>query len=399
MMPAVFLYANQPVSRYGNRYYTKMKNFVDFLGLLSTKSPGYRLVVPCRTVDRSEAEALVPIQLPFDTLEVKSYQGHAEALLRTLSNGFRLRKLVKKSIKDGHSVVVAGPGPNSMLFVLSWMLPKSVRFAFFIRGDTAKTVENMYKGRLIGPAAVALVKLFQRRIYSLMKQRRAITFTYGTKLKAMYGAYGKATSIAPLIDSSDISTRTSTDVTNQTKHMFKVLFVGRLSPEKGIQDLINACQMAAEAGDPFELTIIGHGPLTDSLKQQIKTNHFGRWVSFVGFVPHGENLMAYFDNHDLLCLPSYTEGVPRVIIEAFARGLYVAATPVGSIPDLFSEDVRLIDQNTPESILESINWCRSNSEAIKKTAMGLPVVAQKYTLQHHLKIVKQQMDELVTTDP
>lgn len=393
----IFLYSNQPVIKYSGQYFSRMKNFIDFLSLLSQSIDASRLIVPCKEVIEIDIQNYVSVKLPSDVVEVSWYEGHKQALFRTFTNAKKIRKATQNALNKDDVVVIAGPGPNSMLFLLSWILPKSVLFAFFIRGDTAKTVENMYRGHLIGPAATALVKLFQHRIYSLMRQRRAITFTYGTKLKAMYGVHGKTTLIAPLIDSADISPKTSTDVTNSTKHVFRVLFVGRLSPEKGIQDLVNACQMAAEAGEPFELTIIGHGPLTDSLIQQIKSNDLGRWVSFVGFVPHGESLMAYFDNHDLLCLPSYTEGVPRVVIEAFARGLYVAATPVGSIPDLFSEHVRLIDRNSPESILESINWCRANREAIKKTTMGLPVVAQKYTLEHHLKIVKQQLDELVTT--
>ncbi len=395
---SVFLYSNQPVTKCQGRYFTKMKNFVDFLALLSSKSPDYRLIVPCNSIEQSETAALIPINLPSDLIEVNSYQGHTQALLRTIPNAYHLRKQIKKTLADGHSVIIAGPGPNSMLYLLSLLLPKNVKFAFFIRGDTVKTVENMYKGRLIGRFAIELVKIFQRRIYSLLKQRRAIAFTYGTKLRDIYAQHGKAQSIAPLIDSSDISTITTVSREAHVGGILKVLFVGRLSREKGIQDLLDACQLAVKDGNPFELTIIGHGPLLDSLKDYIQTHELNRWVSLIGYVPHGGKLMTYFDSHDLLCLPSYTEGVPRVIVEAFARGLYVAATPVGSIPALFSEHLHLIENNSPRAILDAINWCRSHTPEIKDAAADLPEVANLYTLEHHVESVKKQLNQFAVAD-
>jgi glycosyltransferase involved in cell wall biosynthesis len=390
----VFLYANQPVSRFDGRYFTKMKNFVDFLGGLSSRYSEYCLVVPCNLIEETHVEQLIPITLPDDTEEVNAYEGHTQALLSTLPNALRICRLVKKSLAQGHSVTMAGPGPNAMLFILSWLLPKDVMFAFFIRGDTAKTVENMYKGRLIGHFATRIVRIFQKRIYRLLAQRRAIAFTYGTKLQGVYGKHGSAFSIAPLIESTDISG------SNQQKRMaaatgrFRVLFVGRLSYEKGILDLVNACADAYKQGQPFQLTIIGHGPLAETIKELIHTHELQTCVTFVGYVPHGEKLMAYFDSHDLLCLPSYTEGVPRVVIEAFARGLFVTATPVGSIPDLFSEHLHLIENNSPRAILEAIDWCRSHTRQVTELAAKLPEVAQLYTLEHYAPIVREQLERL-----
>lgn len=394
----IFLYSNQPVIKYSGQYFSRMKNFIDFLSLLSEGISNSKLIVPCKEVTEVDTKNYVEISLPPEVIEISWYEGHKQALLRTFTNAIKIRKAIKIALDNDEVVVIAGPGPNSMLFYLSWILPKSVVFAFFIRGDTVKTVSNMYKGSLIQRPATVLVKLFQHRIYSLMKQNRAIAFTYGTNLRQMYAEHGKAYSIAPLIDSADIRTKIEVNPVNLDEHVLKVLFVGRLSPEKGILDLLDACQLAIKEGKPFELTIIGHGPLSDSLKRHIQTHDLTRWVSFIGYVPHGDKLMTYFDSHDLLCLPSYTEGVPRVVVEAFARGLYVAATPVGSIPALFSDHLHLIENNSPLSILDAINWCRSHTAEIKDVAAGLPEVANQYTLEHHVESVKKQLNQFALAD-
>jgi glycosyltransferase involved in cell wall biosynthesis len=393
----ILFYSNQPVIQYSGKYFSKMKNFIDFLSLLSGSIIASKLVVPCKQVVEIDIRNYVEIKLPPTVMQVSWYEGHKQALVHTFTNAIKIRKAVKIALQNDETVIVAGPGPNSMLFWLSWILPRSVMFAFFIRGDTAETVSNIYKDSLIQGPATALVKLFQNRIYSLMSQRRAIAFTYGTKLQDTYAMHGKALSIAPLIEDSDLITEVSPKSRTREVGEFRVLFVGRLSPEKGILDLINACALAVEAEQPFQLTIIGHGPLTSSLQDHIEAHDLSRWVRLVGYIAHGEVLMSYYDNHDLLCLPSYTEGVPRVVVEAFARGLYVAATPVGSIPALFADHIRLIHKNSPNSILEAIDWCRSHITEINDAALGLPEVAQLYTLEHHVKLVREQLEQLIST--
>lgn len=390
----IFFYSNQPVIKNSGRYFSRMKNFIDFLSMLSESLADSRLVVPCKELPDIDPSNYVRVKLPKEVIEVSWYEGHLQAIFRSLTNVFKVRKVINVALDNDETVILAGPGPNSMLYLLSWVLPKSVKFAFFIRGDTASTVSNMYKGRLIQVPATGLVRLFQRRIYSLQEQNRAVTFTYGTKLKGIYGKHGRAFSIAPLIENSDISGSNQQKRITADTGRFRVLFVGRLSHEKGILDLVNACADGYKQRKPFQLTIIGHGPLAETIKELIVNHELQTCVTFVGYVPHGEKLMAYFDSHDLLCLPSYTEGVPRVVLEAFARGLFVSATPVGSIPDLFSEHIHLIENNSPKAILEAIDWCRSHIREVNELAARLPEVAQLYTLEHHVPIVRRQLERL-----
>lgn len=394
----VFLYSNQPLCRCGGRYFGKMKNFVDFLGVLATQNENYYLVVPCREVNKDVADGLIPIDLPSKVIEVAYYEGHRQALFRTLTNAWKIRSHVKRYLSAGARVTMAGPGPNSMLFMLSWVLPRRVRFAFFIRGDTERTVHNMYRHSVLRFPATALVRLFQSRIFGLLSSGRAMAFTYGSELQRKYGSHGPAWSIAPLIDERALHVEgLASGSSSKEAGYYRVLFVGRLSREKGILELIEAAALGLVQGRPFQLAIVGHGALAENIESLIRDKGLQEWVTFVGYVPHGESLFKQYDSSDLLCLPSHTEGVPRVIIEAFARGLPVAATPVGSIPELFGDDLHLIENNTPEAILKAVDWCRRNRQMVSEKAARGRDVARCYTLEHFAGYVSDRLSQSTGT--
>jgi glycosyltransferase involved in cell wall biosynthesis len=96
-----------------------------------------------------------------------------------------------------------------------------------------------------------------------------------------------------------------------------VLFVGRLSPEKGIEEFL-----AATKGLPR--VIVGAGPV--------------EVPEAVGFVPHGE-LGPYYERAAVVCVPSRREGYGVVAREAMAYGRPVVATRVGGLADAIEDGV------------------------------------------------------------
>ena len=93
-----------------------------------------------------------------------------------------------------------------------------------------------------------------------------------------------------------------------------VLYAGRLSPEKGVLELV-------EAADGFPLVIVGDGPLRD------------RVPGARGFVPHDE-LELLYGRAAIIAVPSYREGFGVVCAEAMAQGRPVVASAVGGLLDL-----------------------------------------------------------------
>lgn len=99
-----------------------------------------------------------------------------------------------------------------------------------------------------------------------------------------------------------------------------ILAVGRLSPEKGFDLLLQA--FACINNPRFHLTILGEGLERPRLQQLIESLQLERRVTLAG---HQENPFAYMHQADLLVLSSRYEGFPNVVIEANACGTPVVA--------------------------------------------------------------------------
>lgn len=108
----------------------------------------------------------------------------------------------------------------------------------------------------------------------------------------------------------------------------KLLFIGRLSTEKGVKYLIDAIDQLDS--DNIQLSIVGDGSLREELKSQAdKANLYN--VQFLGFHKDVRPLIA---THHVLVLPSLWEVFGIVIAEAMAMGKPIIATNVGGIPEL-----------------------------------------------------------------
>ncbi|MGE0482454.1 MAG: glycosyltransferase, partial [Phycisphaerae bacterium] len=118
----------------------------------------------------------------------------------------------------------------------------------------------------------------------------------------------------------------------------RVVSVGRMNSEKGYDVLLEAVRRLSDRGERrWALDVIGSGPELDSLRRRTAELDLAANVSFSGWLAWGPELFARLDHADLYVLPSRTEGLPRALLEAMARGLPALGTRVGGVPDLLAE--------------------------------------------------------------
>lgn len=113
-------------------------------------------------------------------------------------------------------------------------------------------------------------------------------------------------------------------------------YIGRLSEEKRILSLIEAMPLVLKKRADTRFVICGKGSLADEVEKIVKADGLETHVKLTGWVPH-EDVPRYLEEFKLLVLPSFTEGLPNVLLEAMACGTPVLATRVGAIPDVVEE--------------------------------------------------------------
>jgi teichuronic acid biosynthesis glycosyltransferase TuaC len=132
-----------------------------------------------------------------------------------------------------------------------------------------------------------------------------------------------------------------------------ILFVGRLSVEKGAADAVAAFERVQQRLPEARLVMVGDGPLLSSLQARAASSE-GRIV-MAGHRPESD-VSQWLAACDLLTLPSHNEGTPNVVLEALSSGRPVVATRVGGIAELASdlEYCALVEPGAVGSLADAI---------------------------------------------
>lgn len=164
----------------------------------------------------------------------------------------------------------------------------------------------------------------------------------------------------------------------------RLLHVGRLSSEKGVVVLLEALrQLKRKYQRRFELTVAGSGPEEIRLKENAKSLGIEKNVRFLGYVREDAELSRLYQESDVFILPSFTEGVPKVILEAMANGLPVVATSVGGIPEIIQngENGLLVPPGDAEGICESVYRLLIDQKLCARVRTSAIETARMYTME------------------
>lgn len=143
-----------------------------------------------------------------------------------------------------------------------------------------------------------------------------------------------------------------------------ILYVGVLTPLKGVHHLIGAFSKVAEEYPSARLVIIGekgNRNYAGELQKQVEDLGLTEQVRFLGPMPQAD-LALWMAKSSVLVLPSTSEGLGRVIIEAMATGTPVIGCRVGGIPELVEDQTRgfLIPPGDERLLADRIRWVIDN---------------------------------------
>ena len=145
---------------------------------------------------------------------------------------------------------------------------------------------------------------------------------------------------------------------------FALGWVGRLSPEKGADVMIDA--MAELRDLPVSLTMIGDGPERNALEARAAARNVADRIRWTGILPNAARLFPAFD---AWILSSRTEGTPIVLFEAMAAGVPIVATRVGGVPDVIGDaEAILVASDQPAELARAIRQVYGDTAAAQARA-------------------------------
>jgi glycosyltransferase involved in cell wall biosynthesis len=146
---------------------------------------------------------------------------------------------------------------------------------------------------------------------------------------------------------------------------------------KGIDILLRAVARLHERGLPVSLRVIGEGRHKAEMEALAGQLGVGASVAFLGQLPSSEAVRGELDRADLFVMASRTEGLPRSMIEAMARGIPCVGTHVGGIPELL-DDAFLVPAEDASALADKVIELAVLPETRRVAALRNLEVARSY---------------------
>ena len=269
----------------------------------------------------------VPFQMPENHLRFPTF---AIGQLRTFS-------IVLKVVLRSDVNLIRADDPI-LTGLVAAVISKSCRlpFVLFLGGNPAEIARvklRFSNTRVVQRTLMlSLIRLLQRIVIRLSD----LVITVNEELAAMSQQLGakQVLIVEPYLD-----LRKFVPAAKPEGRRFRVMYVGRLEPEKGILDLLAAARSLAS--ENIEFVIAGGGSLAPALNFATRSQADLSKVRLLGPVNH-DAMPELYHQADVVVLPSYTEGAPVAVFEAMASGCPVVATRVGNLPTLFRDEVEIM---------------------------------------------------------
>jgi len=135
----------------------------------------------------------------------------------------------------------------------------------------------------------------------------------------------------------------------------RVLYVGWLEREKGIEDLLIAARLLKESGLDFKLSLVGDGHSRQWLEAFVREHSLKDRVRLLGW-QSPEEVRSHLASNDIFVLPSWGEGMPNALIEAMAARLACVCSRVGMVPDFLLDGTHalLTAPRNPQELGEAL---------------------------------------------
>jgi len=186
--------------------------------------------------------------------------------------------------------------------------------------------------------------------------------------------------------------------TTEPRAECRILYLGWYIREKGVYELVDALGILKESGAKARLNLYGTKGATQ-LKRYVQVKDLTHMIAVNGWIEHKEKVAA-LHAHTMLVLPSHTEGIPNVILEAMATKTPIVATSVGGMKEILrdGENALIAEVNNPADLSKKI--CQMLQDSDLRTRLfenAYRDAAEKYDIGiikgQFIRIIESAMNE------
>ena len=269
-----------------------------------------------------------------------------------------------------------GPNPMSILIATMGVL-RGKRVVLGVRQDSRAYVRRRHPGRrafwLAADAMHAAFKALARRCpIAVVGADLARQFPDARELRPFH---------VSLVAEADVR---SENPPERTAFARRVITVGRLDAEKNpllLADAMARLAAGRDVGPPWRLDVYGEGPLEPELHRRIAELGLQDVITLRGYVGIDAGLREAYDRADAFLHVSWTEGMPQVLIEAFAARLPTVATDVGGVAALAGDAALLVAPGDPQAVAGALRRLDEDEGLRTRLVEAGTVIAHAHTTE------------------
>jgi glycosyltransferase involved in cell wall biosynthesis len=277
---------------------------------------------PAGTWRRADGPNVTFAPVPF-------YQGPWQYLRRKRS----VARAIGAAIAPDDAIILNVPGQIGSCAAAS--LRPDRPYAVQVLGDP---YEVFGPGAIRHPLRPLLRVYLTRRLTTIVRRASAALYVTQRSLQDRYPCAGPTVGVSD-VDLTEDALVAGPRAAPITPGVLRLVSVGTMTqPYKGFDVLIAALARTRAAGLDLRLLLVGDGPYRAELERLASRLGVADRVEFLGQLAAGPQVRAVLDAADLYVLPSRTEGLPRALVEAMARGLPCLGSRVGGVPELLARE-------------------------------------------------------------
>jgi len=312
----------------------------------------------------------------------------------------RMRNFFKRYAREWGAIILYGCGVVSqMAFLLSKAY--GVPNFFWIGGDSIKSVQMNLRFSHSFKGLLKMLMTYENDLaLKLLAGRATGLLVTGKDLQSHFQRLNFEVYhfTATGVRAADIEPDLPARRLQEKDHLFKILTVCSVRPNKALELVIEALPRLHAEGIKAYYVIVGpqwDPAYASRLNNLIKEKNLEEHARLLGAIKHGPDLFRLYREADVFVLPSLTEGTPKVLPEAMAKGLPLVVTRVGGVAGLVDDGVQgfLVSPGHTGELTEALSKIAVDKDLRYRMGKKALERAEEFTIERQMRGVAEWIIE------